>query len=100
MGPRMPGRSGSEMCGTTRLGTLDIPVFRHLAAHLVVSGWINGRQRREAVDIPVEHAERCGDEDRVVDFDVGRTLGACSRDVFGGHLLAALLDLRGNREER
>ncbi len=56
---------------------------------------------RQAVDVAVEHAERRGDEDRVVDFHVGRALRAGTLDVAASvTCLAALLDLAGDREQR
>ena len=53
----------------------------------------------EAVDVAVEHAEGGGDEDGVVNLDVGRSGVAGFGDGFGGDVFAAALDLAGDVEE-
>ena len=59
-----------------------------------------GRPGREPVDVAVVHAERRGDQHRVVDLDVGRALPARVLHVLGRDGAAVVLHLRGDREQR
>src|ERR1044072_2286332 len=85
IGPRMPGRpSGSAMCG---IGVAaHVSVSGHALTHLVVAVFVARCERRETVDVAVEHAECCGDEDSVVDFGIARAGGGCGLDVGWGAL--------------
>src|SRR5687768_17510021 len=106
IGPRMPGRSGSAMCGMVSafgtgghfgwpvgLAEPHVAVRGQALAHRVVGGRIRGREGGEAVDVAVVHAEGRGDEHRVVNLHVGGAVGARLCDVVRGDLLAALLYL-------
>ena len=81
-----------------RPGT-GISVCCQLPSHPVVRLGLGRCPRGEAVDVAVVHAEGCRDEDRIVDFDVGRTFGTRPRDVVARYLLAALLNFSGDGEK-
>jgi len=68
-------------------------------AGLVVRGVVSWRERRQPVDVAVEHGEGRGNEHRVVDLDVGGAGAARALDVGRGDLFAAFLHLGGNRHE-
>ena len=55
---------------------------------------------RQTVYIPVEHAERGGDKDSVMNFQVGCTLRTGMRDVFFTHRFSTLLNFARNGEQR
>ena len=67
---------------------------------LTVELRIIGSPGGETVDVSVHHAEICSDQNSVVDFKVGCALSPGLGNVFGGDLLAALLHMTGNVEER
>src|SRR5713226_290474 len=62
----------------------------------VASGILRG-DRGQPVDVPVEHAERGRDQDRVVDLQVRRACRAGFGYVFCTDLEPALLYRRGDR---
>ena len=77
-----------------------VAVFDDHRAGLRVVGSVGGLPGGKAVDIAVEHAERCGDEHRVVDLRVAR---AGRAGVVDGRLidrLASSLHQRRDVEER
>jgi len=67
---------------------------------LAVEDGVVGLDGGEAVDVAVVHAEGSGDEDGVVDFEVGGAEAARVGYVVGGHVFAAVLDFGGDDEER
>ena len=70
-------------------------VFSHAGVHCGIFG-LPGSQ---SVDVAVVHAECGGDEDGVVNLQIGCALFAGVRDVVGGDVLSALLDLACDGEE-
>jgi hypothetical protein len=83
--PRLPGR---------RVAVLG----EALPGRGVVSRVVRG-ERGQAVDVPVEHAERGGDQHRVVDLAVGRALGARGGDLLPGDEPAVLAHQGGDSEQ-
>ena len=81
-------------------GGLSVAVFSEVLAHFRVHGFIAGLPGGEAVYVAVEHAEGGGNQDGVVNLDVGGVFGAGAGDVFGGDIFAAQPDFAGDREER
>src|SRR4030095_4383630 len=77
----------------------DISLVRHALPHLVVRGVVSWRERRQPVDVAVEHGEGRGNEHRVVDLDVGGAGAARALDVGRGGLFSAFLHLGGNCHE-
>ena len=67
-------------------------MFDDALRHLVVGLTGVGGPGCQAIDVAVVHAERGGDQDRVVDLDVSGTLVASGADVGLGHVAAAALD--------
>ena len=61
---------------------------------------VRGLPGVQAVDVAVVHAERRRDEDRVVDLEIGRSLGPCGVDVRARDALAVDRDLAGDVQER
>jgi len=83
----------SEICG-------DVAIARnHLAAFAIERGILR-LEGRETIYVAVVHAEGSRDENRVVNFKIGRPLLARTLHPFRGHLLAALPDLTGNDQQR
>ena len=56
--------------------------------------------RSEAIHVPVVHTKCSGDQNRVMNFKIGRPLLARNLHTFRSHMLAALLDLAGNDQQR
>ena len=54
----------------------------------------------EAIHIPVVHTKGSSDQNRVVNFQIGRPLLARGLHTFGRDMFAALLDLAGNHQQR
>jgi hypothetical protein len=61
---------------------------------------IRGRPCRQTVDVPVVHAKRRGDEDRIVNFMIGRSRAARPFDIGGLYVLSALLYLARDCQQR
>lgn len=57
---------------------------------------IVGRTGRQTVDVAIEHAERGGDQDGVVDLEVPSAAGPRAADVLGGYALATFRGLGGD----
>ena len=67
---------------------------------LTVEGGIVGSPGREPVDVAVAEAEHGGDEDRVVNLEVGGAVLAGTRHVRRRDVLAACRGLPGDHEQR
>ena len=59
-----------------------------------------GRPGSKPIHIAVAHAEDRGDQDRIVDLPIGRTLRSSRGYVIPGYVLAALLYFAGDVEKR
>ena len=92
-------RSPAASARLSVLSVIECNPLRHALSHPVVGLLVGGGEGGESVDVAVVHAERRGDEHGVVDFPVGRSLGARALDVRSGDVLAALLHLTGDREQ-
>jgi len=77
----------------------NVADFGDLAAAFAVPGGVVGDGGGEAIDIAVVHAEGGGDEDGVVDFEVGGAFAAGRGDIAGGDAAPAFLDFSGDDEE-
>lgn len=80
-------------------GCRQIPVVQDYLRGGCVRGLIWPQGRREPVHVTVEHAEGRGDEDRVMDLQVGRACLPRERHVLGAHLLAAFLHGSGDPQQ-
>jgi len=61
--------------------------------------YVNGKNGVKDFDGPVEHAKRCGDQDRVVNLHVCRAGRAAYGDVLCGDVMPALLYRRRDGEQ-
>src|SRR5580704_14634081 len=77
-----------------------IPFMGKLLAHRMVSLATPRLKCRKPIDVAVVHAERRRDQHRVVNLFVGRAVLPGARNIFARDLLAALLHLAGNGEQR
>ena len=71
------------------LRAVDVSLASHPLAHFVVDPLVGRREGRQTIDVAVVHAERGGDEHRVVNLDVGGALGPGAGDVRRGDVRAA-----------
>src|SRR5262245_48773079 len=69
------------------IGT-DIAFLCHPLSHRVVGLLVGRGQRGKTINVAVEHAERRGDEDGIVDLAIGCALTACPLDVVARDVLA------------
>lgn len=68
----------------------------HAFPHLRVIVWLLRLPSRQTIDIPVVHAECCGNENSVVDLFIGCAVLPGTSDIVRSHLLATFLHLAGN----
>ena len=88
------------MLGRRLLGrTHAVAFLGEVLAHLRVHGFVVRLPGGESVDIPVVHAEGCGDEDGVVDLEIRCAEAAGTIDVAGSDVPAALLDFSCDGEQ-
>src|SRR6185437_1421645 len=71
-----------------------------MTTHLGIHGFVAGLPCVQTIDVAVVHAERSGDQHRVMDFEIGCAEGASLGYVFGGDALAALLHFACDCEQR
>lgn len=74
--------------------------MRHHLTHEPVVCGILRLPGRKAIDISIEHAEGCSNEDRIVDLTISCPLSSCCSDVFGRDVLATLLHFSGDGKQR
>ena len=74
-------------------------MFGQVLSHCGVHRWILWLPRRESVHVPVIHAERSGDQYRVVDLEVCCAKSSSLLHAFGRDILASLLYLTGDYQK-
>src|SRR5579862_5996374 len=85
--------------GQVFFADFDIAVAGNAGAAFAIEGFVDGLPGSEAVDVAVVHAEGGGDQDRVVNFEIGGAFAAGGFDVRGGDEFAVLLHFAGNRQQ-
>ena len=76
-----------------------VPLLHDHPAALQVVVAVLGSDGGQAIDVAVEHAERCGDQHGVVDLHVSRPGPTGAVDIAGGDAAAALLHLSAHLEQ-
>jgi hypothetical protein len=71
-------------------------VLTHRGVHL----WVSRLPRAQPIHIAVVHREGSGDQHRIVNFKIGCTALPSVLHAFRSDLLAALLYLAGNDQQR
>src|ERR1700733_3382123 len=77
----------------------DVAVAGNTASAFAIEGFVVGLHSGQAIYITVIHAKRSGDEDGVVNLEVGRAVLAGGFDIAGFDELAILLDFAGYGEK-
>ena len=71
-----------------------------VAAHFEIRLVLFWRPGTEAVHVAVVHTKGCCDQDCIMDFFVGGAVLAGQPDIFGSYVLATLLNVVGDVQQR
>src|SRR5690349_16692303 len=75
-----------------------VSIFHYLLRTQWIGFHIGGCGSAQAVNIPVEHTKCSGNQDRIVNIDIGRSILFCIIYIPGSNKFSSLLDFGGNSE--